>query len=108
LFADAGVVVLVPVISPYAADRASVRAMHTTRGLLFVEIYVATPLAICEARDPKGLYARARAGAIRGFTGLDDPYEPPTQPELVLTPEDGDPQAQATKVLRLLLASSID
>ena len=61
-----------------------------------------TPLAVCEARDPKGLYARARAGEIRGFTGVDDPYEPPEDPELRLTPDDGDPAAQAAKVLALL------
>ncbi|HEX6238038.1 MAG TPA: adenylyl-sulfate kinase, partial [Acidimicrobiales bacterium] len=77
LFADAGVVALVPVISPYRADRRRARAIHEHVGLPFVEVFVDTPLEVCEARDPKGLYARARAGEITGFTGVDDPYEPP-------------------------------
>src|SRR5262245_43312272 len=67
LFADAGVVALVPVISPYQADRARARAIHDALGLPFVEVFVDTPLALCEERDPKGLYARARAGEITGF-----------------------------------------
>ena len=86
LMADAGLVVLVPVISPYRADRDRVRAVHESSGLRFVEVFVDTPLAVCEQRDPKGLYARARAGELRGMTGIDDPYEPPPTPELVLTP----------------------
>jgi bifunctional enzyme CysN/CysC len=102
LFADAGVVALVPVISPYRADRDRVRQIHLAAGLRFVEVFVDTPLEVCEARDPKGLYARARAGEIRGFTGIDDPYEPPPHPELRLTPADGDPATQAALVLRLL------
>ena len=102
LFADAGVVALVPVISPYAADRARVRAIHVLAGLPFVEVFVDTPLAVCEQRDPKGLYAKARAGEISGFTGIDDPYEAPAVPELRLTPDDGGPSAQARLVLELL------
>jgi bifunctional enzyme CysN/CysC len=102
LFADAGVVALVPVISPYAADRARARAIHEAVGLPFVEVFVDTPLAECEARDPKGLYAKARAGEIRGFTGIDDPYEAPTDPDLRLTPADGDAAAQAGLVLAAL------
>ncbi len=102
LFADAGMVALVPVISPYRADRARARSIHEALGLPFVEVFVDTPLALCEARDPKGLYARARAGEITGFTGIDDPYEAPSAPDLRLTPEDGDPEAQAALVLRAL------
>jgi bifunctional enzyme CysN/CysC len=102
LFADAGVVALVPVISPYAADRDRARAVHEAAGLRFVEVWVDTPLEVCEARDPKGLYAKARAGEITGFTGIDDPYEAPTHPDLRLVPADGDPAAQATQVLDLL------
>jgi bifunctional enzyme CysN/CysC len=102
LFADAGVVALVPVISPYRADRDQARAIHVEAGLRFVEVWVDTPIEVCEARDPKGLYAKARAGEITGFTGIDDPYEPPTQPDLRLTPGDGDPATQAELVLRLL------
>jgi bifunctional enzyme CysN/CysC len=102
LFADAGVVALVPVISPYRADRDRARAIHEAVGVPFVEVFVDTPLEVCEARDPKGLYAKARAGEIKGFTGIDDPYEAPLRPDLRLTPDDGDPAAQATRVLKLL------
>jgi adenylyl-sulfate kinase len=86
LMADAGLVVLVPVISPYAADRDRVRAAHADAGLRFVEVFVDIPLDVCEERDPKGLYREARAGRIRGFTGIDDPYEPPPTPELRISP----------------------
>jgi bifunctional enzyme CysN/CysC len=102
LFADAGVVALVPVISPYRADRDRARAIHETVGLRFVEVFVDTPLELCESRDPKGLYAKARAGEIVGFTGIDDPYEAPSRPDLRLTPADGDPPAQAALVLDVL------
>jgi bifunctional enzyme CysN/CysC len=102
LFADAGVVALVPVISPYRVDRERARAVHSAVGLPFVEVFVDTPLAVCEARDPKGLYAKARAGNITGFTGIDDPYEAPEAPDLRLTPADGSPEAQAALVLALL------
>lgn len=102
LFADAGVVALVPLISPYRADRGLVRHLHDEAGLPFVEVFVDTPIDECERRDPKGLYAKARAGDITGFTGVDDPYEAPESPELVLTPTDGSPAAMAERVLALL------
>ena len=86
LMADAGLVVLVPVISPYRADRALARELHAAAGLTFIEVFVDTPLDICEQRDPKGLYAKARAGEITGMTGIDDPYEPPVSPDLTLRP----------------------
>ena len=89
LFADAGVIALVPVISPYRADRSRARAAHDEVGLSFVEVFVDTPIELCEARDPKGLYAKARAGELKEFTGIDDPYEAPDDPELRLTPADG-------------------
>ena len=84
LMADAGLVVLVPVISPYRADRDAVRMAHAAAELAFGEVHVATPLEVCEQRDPKGLYVKARAGEITGFTGLDDPYEAPLEPECVV------------------------
>ena len=93
LMADAGLVVRVPVISPYRADRDNVRAMHDAAGLSFVEVFVDTPLELCEQRDPKGLYAKARAGELTGMTGIDDPYESPAAPEIRLTPADLDEQA---------------
>ena len=102
LMADAGVVVLVPLISPYRGDRDAVRQLHLDAGLPFLEVYVDTPIELCEQRDPKGLYAKARAGEIKGFTGIDDPYEPPLAPELRLTPGDGDAEAQASRLLRLV------
>jgi adenylyl-sulfate kinase len=84
LLADAGVVVLVALVSPYRADRAAARAAHARRGLPFLEVWVATSLEECERRDPKGLYARARAGELRGMTGVDDPYEPPESADVVV------------------------
>jgi bifunctional enzyme CysN/CysC len=82
LMADAGLIALVPVISPYQADRDDARRKHEEIGVRFVEVFVDTPLEVCEARDPKGLYARARAGEITGMTGVDDPYETPVEPDL--------------------------
>jgi bifunctional enzyme CysN/CysC len=102
LFADAGVIVLVPLISPYRAGRERARAAHVAAGLAFVEVFVDTPLELCERRDPKGLYARARSGELTGMTGIDDPYEPPAAPELVLTPDDGAAVEMADRVIALL------
>ena len=102
LMADSGIVVLVPLISPYRADRGLVRGLHEAAGLPFFEVFVDTPIELCEQRDPKGLYAKARAGAITGFTGIDDPYEAPSAPDLTLTPAAGDPAAMAALVLGLL------
>jgi adenylyl-sulfate kinase len=84
LFADAGLVALVSLVSPYAEDRALARALHEKSGLPFVEAYVNAPATVCEQRDPKGLYARARRGEISGFTGVDAPYEPPRNAEVEL------------------------
>ena len=91
---------IVSLVSPYAADRDGARAIHEDIGLDFLEIYVDTPLDLCEERDPKGLYARARAGEITGMTGVDDPYEPPTAPDLAIAP--GDPNAAVETVLAVL------
>ena len=102
LLADAGVVAIVSLVSPYRADRARAREAHDTAGLPFVEIFVDTPLAVCEARDPKGHYAKARAGELLHFTGIDDPYEAPQSPDLLLRPEDGDASAQTSAVLAFI------
>ena len=102
LLADAGLVALVPLISPYRDARDRARRAHDVAGLRFVEVFVDTPIEVCEARDPKGLYRKARAGEITGFTGIDDPYEKPAHPELVLRPDDGDAVALATQVHALL------
>jgi bifunctional enzyme CysN/CysC len=102
LFADAGVVALVPLVSPYRAGRDRARALHAAADLPFVEVFVDTPIEECERRDPKGLYKKARAGELKNFTGIDDPYEAPFAPELVLRPADGTPSAQAALVVALL------
>jgi bifunctional enzyme CysN/CysC len=102
LLADAGVTALVPLISPYRTDRDLVRSLHESVGLPFVEVFVDTPIDLCEQRDPKGLYAKARAGEITGFTGIDDPYEAPLTPELVLRPTDGDAATMAAAVVAAL------
>ncbi|MER7780370.1 adenylyl-sulfate kinase [Streptomyces sp. NPDC096191] len=80
--ASHGVLVLAPVIAPYAASRAAVRARHAAAGTAYVEVHVATPVEVCSVRDVKGLYARQAAGEISGLTGVDDPYEVPRTPEL--------------------------
>jgi adenylyl-sulfate kinase len=84
LFADAGLVALVSVVSPYAEARTFARDLHERDGLRFIEVYVNTPLEVCEQRDPKGLYARAKEGKLKGFTGVDDPYEAPLSPDIEL------------------------
>lgn len=85
LFTDAGVIVIASFISPYLADRQSVRA--NLRPGDFVEVYIKASLAAAESRDPKGLYKKARAGEIKGFTGIDDPYEHPLNPEVTIDTE---------------------
>ncbi|BBZ32384.1 sulfate adenylyltransferase subunit CysN [Mycolicibacterium confluentis] len=101
LMADAGLTVLVPVISPLEEHRELARKVHTDAGVGFVEIFVDTPLADCEARDPKGLYAKARSGEITHFTGIDSPYQRPKNPDLRLTPESS-PDDAAQLVIDLL------
>jgi adenylyl-sulfate kinase len=86
LLADAGTVAVVALVSPYEAVRSRVRRQHQDDGLPFVEVFVNTPLELCVQRDPKGMYARAAAGELDNFTGVDDPYEPPAAPEIELTP----------------------
>jgi bifunctional enzyme CysN/CysC len=107
LFADAGVVALVPLISPYRAGRDAARALHEAAGLDFVEVFVDAPLEVCETRDPKGLYAKARAGELTGFTGIDDPYEPPESPELVVPAASMSPHEAAALVVRVLVGKGV-
>ena len=99
LMADAGVVAIVSLVSPYREHRDAARASHDADGLPFVEIFMDTPLKECEERDPKGLYAKARAGEIPEFTGISAPYEVPVRPELLLRPGDGDVAELATLVI---------
>lgn len=102
LFADAGLVSVVPLISPFRAARGAARQRCEQAGIRFVEVFVNTPLAVCEQRDPKGLYSRARAGELTGMTGIDSPYEPPERPELEITPDGSSARAQAMRVAELL------
>jgi len=98
LFADCGVLTMTSFISPYRKDRDRVRALHAESKLAFIEVHVKTPLAVCEQRDPKGLYKQARAGQLKGFTGIDDPYEEPLRPEFTIDATSTSPQ-QATVLL---------
>jgi adenylylsulfate kinase len=107
LFADSGVVTMTSFISPYRKDRDLVRELHAKGKLPFIEIYMATPIETCEQRDPKGLYKKARAGELKGFTGIDDPYEAPMNPELVIDAATTTPQQAASLVLDYLKQASI-
>jgi bifunctional enzyme CysN/CysC len=102
LLADAGIIAVVSLVSPYREGRDKAKAAHTDGGLQFLEIFVDTPLEICEQRDPKGMYAKARAGEIKNFTGIDHPYEAPVMPPLRLVPSDGNAAQQAAKVIDLI------
>jgi bifunctional enzyme CysN/CysC len=102
LMADAGTVAIVSLVSPAAADRDLARSLHEAAGLEFVEVWVDTPVEVCEARDPKGLYARARAGTLTGLTGIDAPYEPPVRPEVVVQGAVEDAAAAAARLAALL------
>jgi adenylylsulfate kinase len=103
LFCDAGLIVLTAFVSPYRRDRDAVRAMLNVDGRSdFVEVFVDAPLEVCEARDPKGLYKKARSGEIANFTGISDPYEPPATPELVLASAERTPRELAGNVVAFL------
>ena len=107
LFVDAGVIVLSSFVSPYRADRDLVRKLHVDGGMDFVEVYVDVPLAEAEKRDPKGLYKKARAGEIKNFTGISDPYEAPEQSDLVLPSHEMSLQQEVDALLKLLGARGI-
>jgi adenylylsulfate kinase len=98
LFADAGLVTMTSFISPYRKDRDLVRTLHAEAKLPFIEVHVATPIETCEQRDPKGLYKKARAGELKGFTGVDDPYEAPTAAEITIDATHTSP-SQAAELL---------
>jgi adenylylsulfate kinase len=102
LFADSGAICQTSFISPYRADRDIVRALHDAAGLLFIEVYVNCPLEVAEERDPKGLYKKARAGEIKGFTGIDAPYEEPENPGFVLRTDQLDLVQSVQAILELL------
>ena len=101
LMAEAGLIVICSLISPYRADRVRVREICRRDGIPFAEVFVDTPLSVCEARDPRGLYNRARAGEIKDFTGINAPYEIPESPELVIRPEEATPESAVDAVMEL-------
>ncbi len=105
LFVDAGTIVLAAFISPYADDRARVRALFAPG--TFVEVHLSTPLEACEARDPKGLYQRARAGEIPSFTGVSAPYEEPEAPEIRVNTADFELDVCAAQIVRWLVQQGL-
>ena len=108
LFAAAGLITLVAFVSPYREDRTNVRArIEASRDGDFVEVFVDAPLEVSESRDPKGLYEKARAGEIKGMTGIDDPYEPPETPEVHLKSDEQPPEVLADQVIAYLESAGI-
>ncbi|GAA4820913.1 adenylyl-sulfate kinase [Streptomyces ziwulingensis] len=97
-----GVLCVVPVIAPYADSREAVRARHAASATPYIEVHVATPVEVCGERDVKGLYAKQAAGELTGLTGVDDPYEPPADPALVLRTRDQTPRESADTVYAVL------
>jgi adenylylsulfate kinase len=102
LFTDAGVIAITSFISPYRKDRDAVRA--SLKPGEFVEVYVSVSLEAAEKRDPKGLYKKARAGQLKGFTGIDDPYEAPEKPEILIETEKQSAESSAKQILDYLVA----
>ncbi len=102
LFADCGVITMTSFISPYRKDRDGVRALHVAGQMPFIEVHLNTPIETCEQRDPKGLYKKARAGELKNFTGIDDPYEAPLTPELTIDATTTSPQQAAGILIEYL------
>jgi bifunctional enzyme CysN/CysC len=107
LLAESGTISLVSLVSPYAADRETAASLHVSDNLSFVEIFVDAPLELCEQRDPKGLYARARAGELAGLTGVGAPYEAPANPDLVLGARQETVEEEVERVIELLIARGL-
>merc|ERR1719161_2977581 len=107
LFAEAGAIVVAGLISPYAADRQFARKIHQEAGLPFMEVFIDAPLSVVESRDPKGLYKKARAGQIKGFTGIDAPYEAPEKPEIHIRTDQLNIVQAANKILEKLDGANI-
>jgi len=105
LFGDAGTISLSSFISPYKADRDQVRALHEAANLQFVEVFVDCALSVAEERDPKGLYKKARAGEIKNFTGIDDPYEAPENPEIHLHTDEMSLEEEVAIIIDYLIES---
>jgi bifunctional enzyme CysN/CysC len=107
LLAESGTIALVSLVSPYVADREAAAALHVADDLGFLEIFVNAPLELCEQRDPKGLYARARSGELAGLTGVGAPYEAPSEPDLVLGSREETVEEEVERVMDLLVARGL-
>jgi adenylylsulfate kinase len=107
LFGDAGTIALSSFISPYKADRNEVRALHEAADIQFVEVFVDCALSVAEERDPKGLYKKARAGEIKNFTGIDDPYEVPENPEIHLSTDSMTLEEEVSIIIDYLAANEV-
>lgn len=107
LFADSGILSIASFISPYTEDRDAVRALHEEAGVAYFECYIDVSLEVAEERDPKGLYKKARAGEIKGFTGIDDPYEAPENPELHIETHVDDLETCVQKVVDFIDAQDL-
>jgi bifunctional enzyme CysN/CysC len=104
LISRAGIVAIVALVSPYAEDRALARKTHA--GLEFLEVWIDTPLSVCQQRDPKGLYSRSRSGELSGLTGVDSPYESPTSPDVTVRGYGATPEVAASEVIAALDAQA--
>lgn len=107
LFASAGIITIMSFISPYKADRQWARELHQDAGLPFFECFVDAPLAVCKRRDPKGLYKKAMQGELKQFTGIDDPYEKPTHPDLHLRTDRVSAEESAQALIDLLTKNAV-
>ena len=107
LFVDAGVIVISSFVSPYSIDRDNIRKLHEDSGMVFLEVFVDCTLAVAEERDPKGLYKKARNGLIKGFTGIDDPYESPERPDIHLQSNTQSLKEEVELILKALLVRGI-
>jgi len=105
LMNEAGVIVITSFISPYLSDRSDAREVIGVERM--IEVFIDTPLETCEARDPKGLYKKARSGEITQFTGISDPYEPPVNPEITISTEQVEPAVAAKQICAALVERSI-
>jgi adenylylsulfate kinase len=105
LFADAGIITVTSFISPYRRERDFARKIHNDAGLKFAEIFIDTPIEICEKRDPKHLYEKARRGELKGFTGVDDPYEPPLDPEMIVKTDLNAPEEIVSQIIEFITSN---
>ena len=106
LLAESGAIALVSLVSPYTRDRENAATLHADSGLCFIEVFVDAPLALCESRDPKGLYARARSGELAGMTGVGAPYEHPSNPDVVLRSGEETVEAAVEQVMQSLASQT--